>query len=96
MSAPLLGTRHVQLSAKDVKPDGSFGKFDAEIPDLLAEASRAANCGVNSLSLQRSQHGWASLGCLVMGLKGNQSEAIHFMGYPHLETHYPCEACLLP
>ena len=25
---------------QDVKPDGSFGKFDAEIPELLAEALR--------------------------------------------------------
>ena len=26
---------------EDVKPDGSFGKFDAEIPELLAEVGMA-------------------------------------------------------
>ena len=31
----------VGRSLEDVKPDGSFGKFDAEIPELLAEVGMA-------------------------------------------------------
>lgn len=32
--------RPLLRAPQDVKPDGSFGKFDAEIPELLAEADQ--------------------------------------------------------